>query len=259
MVTLFNNNRLKLLSFLVLFVFSLKSFGQSQNSLSATLSYLELKDEFNHGFVFRGPDINLNYRFEKNFTKSYFSYELNIAGGGKVANGSWGFRWFVKPFDASYLFRAGDRNIFIGPSISSTFDIQTYPDLHAGPIFWNASYGLDFKLKYQFKLANSDFECLFANNLISLVSRPDEDRDPYYFSSGLFQNLKDIHQNMTIKSVSKFIDARVELNYFPSTKNNKLAIGYYFSYTGNTDPPKFIQYINGIQFRWYLNQSEDEK
>ena len=59
-----------------------QDYGYAGSKFSIGASYLELKDELNHGLVFRGPDIRLSYEYGKIDSSKYFQLHLKSGGWG---------------------------------------------------------------------------------------------------------------------------------------------------------------------------------
>jgi len=116
--------------------------GQSDSGskyIGFSASYMELKDQLNHGFVFAGPDVKFEYGSRKIDSQQYRQLSAALSGGGKTALGSWGFRWAASPFqmNRSYNIHQGESlAIYCGPDFSINYNLQNYPDMHSGHLSW---------------------------------------------------------------------------------------------------------------------------
>lgn len=73
---------------LILMIISVKVNAQNPPShrsphLSFSASYMELKDQINHGFVFRGPDVVIEYGIQRLTSLRYFNYSFSVVAVGK--------------------------------------------------------------------------------------------------------------------------------------------------------------------------------
>lgn len=227
------------------------------NFLSVGVSYLEIKDELNHGLVFKGPDVSLEYGFQKIDSTRYFGFSGSLSGGGKTAVGSWGFRWSMSPINTHYLYRIGNgrgSNIYLGPSFQVSYNVQNYSEMHAGPIIWMTSYDLGIYLSGIFKLNDRLIEFHFRNTLGALSGRPEEERDPYYFSTNFGENFSYMHSNMVFGTVNSFNQTELGATLFLSPGKRAKAISYHFQYTGYFNAPEFRQLSHSIEYTWFFKK-----
>lgn len=229
------------------------------SSFSAGASYFELKDELNHGLVFRGPDVMVYYGYNSIDSKRYFSYQVSLGGGGKTTKGTWGFTWYFSPVDVHYSWRIGNNSanrLYLGPSLKAQYFVQNYPDLHAGPINWFTSYDLGIHMSAFFVVKDMLFELKYRNNVLSLNSRPLIERDPYYFSTAIGDNLSDFHSNMTTNTVNRYNQSELTATLFLEGAKRVQSISYQFNFTGFFTPPSFIQIFNQFRYTLYFNSKQ---
>ncbi|MEO1261746.1 MAG: hypothetical protein AAFZ15_23280 [Bacteroidota bacterium] len=245
--------------FLLIFIW-VNSFAQNRtyegSFLSINVSYLELKDEFNHGLVFRGPDIGLEYGIQRLDGKKYFEYVAVLGAGGKTTAGTWGFRWLLSPLNVHYSWKIKDGenfNLFIGPSARVNYNIQNYPELHTGPIIWMGNYDVGVQLSSFISIKKKLVELKLNTNAIGWQSRPEQERNPYYYSAGFGENFSDLHKNLELGGVDKFNQTTFEARLFLDKKNKARSISYLFFYTGYYDRPEFTEVFHAIKYTWFLN------
>lgn len=250
-------NRIFIISFLLI---SHVSFGQAPDykgsKLSIGLSYLELKDEFNYGIVFRGPDIRTSYEYESVDSSNHFNYTFSLGGGGKTAKGTWAGTWYLSPISTHYLWRLGnaENRFYLGPSFIAQYNIQNYPELHAGPIFWMTSYELGFQFSCFLATNGKLIELSLQNSLVSLTSRPSEERDPYYFTTSIVENFSDLHSDLTVSSFNKYIQTQLTASLHLKGKKRKKAISYSFNFLNYNESPNFTQLFHQFRYTWFFNQ-----
>lgn len=229
------------------------------NFITAGASYLELKDELNHGFVFKGPDADITFGLNRIGPEHYFSYSLSIAGGGKTAAETWGFRWFFSPLDMQYswnIARSNKWSLYLGPRVFVGYDVQNYPEMHAGPIIWLTNYNLGFNLSAFTHIWGNPTRLELKNSVFSATSRPDIGRDPYYFTTDVGENFSDMHQNMVWGSLDKFESTEMSITMqLNNGKRPARSISYVFNYLRYRNPPELQQLFHAIRFTWHLNSS----
>lgn len=229
------------------------------SALTVGLSYFELKDELNHGLVFRGPDIRLSYGYEILDSSKYFSYNFSLGGGGKTTKGTWAGTWYLSPINSHYSWNINNQansRFYLGPSFKVQYNIQNYPELHAGSILWMTSYELGFHFSSFITLKNKIIELSLQNSLLSLNSRTPEERDPYYFTTKIGENFSDIHSNMSIGSFSQYNQTEISATIYFEGKKRKTSLGYTFNFTGYFDSPTYTQVFHQISYKWFLNKTQ---
>lgn len=239
----------------------LETFSQQKvfkgNFFSIGVSYLEIKDELNHGFVFKGPDISLGYGFQNIDSARYFTYSGSISGGGKTAVGTWGFRWSLSPVNTHYLIRINEKSkstVYLGPSFLVSYNVQNYSELHAGPIIWMTSYDLGIKLSAIIDLNEKLIELQFRNTVGALSGRPEAERDPYYFTTNFGENFSNMHSNMKLGTVNTSNQTEVKITLFLNSKMQTKGLSYNFQYTGYFNDPEFRQLSHSIEYTWYFKK-----
>ena len=235
----------------------IRSYKGSFFSLST--SYLELKDDFNYGLVFRGPDIGIEFGHNNVNEKYYFEFSSRLEGGGKTTIGTWGFRWYISPINARYLWKVTESdgfNLYVGPSTRVNYNIQTYPDLHAGPIIWMSNYDLGVSVNSFFSLGNKLLEVRLNTNLFGWHSRPSEDRDPYFYESGFGDNFSQLHEKLNPGGLSEFRQTEFETRLYFKGKKRSQSISYLFAFTGYYNRVEFRELIHSLKFTWFIKSQD---
>jgi len=234
-------------------VYSIEKSEYRSRYLSFTASYMELKDQINHGFVFRGPDVVFEYGVQKLNPNRYMEYSFSLGGGGKTALDSWGFRWETSPVNYSYLFKTfniKESVIYFGPEFSVNYNIQNYPDLHTGHLNWMTNYSIGFQLLGLTSYRGKTIKLHFRNSLLSLTSRPKEQRDQHYFSIKPGDIIADTHKNMSLDPFYKFFRTKLGAELKITQRSS---ISYEFHYVGFSDSPEFQQLNHAIKYTFYFN------
>lgn len=213
-------------------------------------AYLEGKDRLNHGFLFQGPDVTIEYGFEKNSEHFIWGYSFGLGGGGKLIADSWSFRWEIAPINAYYLFHAGNiagNSFLVGPYLSANYNVQNYPDMHTGYLGWLTSYTLGIHLVGSTNIANKDIAFRVQSSVASLVSRPQVNRDLYFFSVSFADVFSDVHSNFRLASFDSFFQGQFEIEM---PIRNRRSLSYIVNYDRYTSEPAYQQVSHALAYTW---------
>ena len=221
--------------------------------VSVSASYFELKDRINHGFVFIGPDAGLAFGIRNMRAGRYFDYSLSLDGGGKIALDSWGFRWAISPVNFAYAFNvhtANETALYAGPAFFVNYSIQNYPDMHSGWLNWMTNYSLGLHLAGRTNVRGKTLNVQMRNAILSLTSRPESQRDQYYFSLRASDILGDTHSNMRLSPIYDYVQTDLRAEVFLGERSS---LAYLFHYTKYVDAPTFQQLSHGLKYTFYFN------
>jgi len=248
---------------IVLIMTSLLSYSQiidyKGSTFSAGLSYYELKDELNHGLVFRGPDIRLSYGYAIIDSTKYFNYSFGLGGGGKTTRGTWAGTWLISPFNSHYAWKIKSNTntkFYIGPSLNANWNIQNYPELHAGSILWMTSYELGFHFSSFIPVRGKILELSIQNSLLSMTSRTPKNGDPYYFTTQVGENITDIHGEMSIGFFNQYNQTEISATVNFMGKKRKSFLSYTFNFIGYFDNQSYTQIYHQLNYKWFLKKVE---
>lgn len=143
--------------------------------------------------------------------------------------------------------------IFLGPYFQAQYNVQNYPELHAGSISWMTSYEIGFSFKYFLTIKSKTVELSAQNSLLSLNSRTPKERDPYFFSINIGDNFSDLHSNMVFGSFNQYNQTDISVAIYFDKKKRK-SLSYTFNYTGYYDGPTYNQVFHQIGYEWFLNK-----
>ena len=225
--------------------------------VAVTSSYFELKDDFNHGFVFRGPDVLLEYGRERTSEKRQSEFLVQIGGGGKAAAGSWGFRWAITPAQYARLFRIPTRSafpLFVGPTISLDYGVQNYPDMHAGPINWMTSVSAGLRARGHIVSRQQLIRFRISYSPVGLVSRPSVHRDQHVFSVRVGDIISDLHKDFQFAGPASFRRTDLLVEYFLGRQQSKHAIGYHVISNHVSQGPNFSELSHSIRYTFYFSE-----
>lgn len=241
----------------VVLIGPIRATAQTESTLGGThliltAGYLELKDQANHGFVFRGPDLTLSVAVRSFSSSRYFEYSLGLGGGGKRGADSWGFRWYLQPLRVEYLLdvsTAEGRRLLIGPALEASYEIDNYPDLHAGSIQWLTDYSLGVRALALVRLGDRPLRLTIESAVTSLTSRTGSDQDPHHFRVSPGEILSSVHKDLTLQAPWNHtrLSASIETNW-----GLNRSWGYVLRYVDHSRSPTFVRLSNEVWMSFRL-------
>jgi hypothetical protein len=222
--------------------------------LSFSADYLELKDQLNHGFVFRGPDVSLWVGMRRDVGSGWLDYSFRLSGGGKTALGTWGFRWAVAPVNIAYLATVYAKDgavLSVGPSIRAEYDIQNYPDLHTGLLNWVTSYAIGIRIVAGAEIRSRGVRAELEADLAGAVSRPALDRDPQLFSLRPGDILRNAHDGLRFVQPTDFLRTSISIG---TAVGRAGFLDYRFVFVGFFDRPSYRQLSHGLQYQRFFRR-----
>ncbi len=213
---------------------------------------MELKDQFNHGFVFRGPDLVIQFGFERQNINRIFDYSFSLGGGGKTTLDSWGFRWAINPINLSYAVNvtpASKAALFLGPALYMNYSIQNYPEMHTGHLNWMTNYSLALQILGVIPVKKKNLNIQLTTALISLVSRPETNRDPYFFSTKAADIIRNINSNLKLASSADFLRTNLSIGFNLGAKR---FLAYELQYISHSGQPQFHQLSHALRYVFYF-------
>ncbi len=243
--------------FLNIFILSAhESYDFKSLYLSLTTSYMELKDDINFGLTYIGPDAIIGFGYKEKDENKIINYEFSFGAGGKLFSESWGFRWEISPADFSYSFNILNKekvSLYLGPGLNIKYGIQNYPDMHSGWLNWMTSYNLGINTEIYLKIGKGSFKVQFRNSLLSLTSRPELERDQYYFSLELSDIISDTHSNMSLTPFFQYLETGLNVEMLLG-ENHTLALD--LQYNGYFIEPLYKELFFSIKYTYFFKGAE---
>jgi hypothetical protein len=244
-------NALKIL-FLCLVCLPMSS--NAEHSIFLSFDYLQSKDSFNHGILFEGQDYRLGYRNTAQIGNYNIELESALKFGTSKGKGILGLNIAIQPFK---LFVGRKVSIInevatkIGFELGTYYRFSLYPDLQMGDDFWITAYTLSPSIIVEIPVKNNKLRLKLSNSLLSLISRPDEKKDEYYFSLRAGDILRDIHSNFSINLPHSFNYFDFEADYNFLLYNNHFSLGYFFKHLAYLKGPEIRELNHGIKLEYY--------
>lgn len=231
--------------------------ARTEHTLTLKTQYLQIKDEFNYGLTFQGPNLGIEYALVKSLKKSMFSYTPDLTFGANFSKGV-GLAWHFRPVDVYYGFKVSNdppRPLYIGAYFATDYNWQLYPELQSGQLFWWSAFEIGPKLFYELPLDRKLIKLSFSTSLIGWTSRPTPSTETHFYSLKFSDFVNNPHSNLTFGTSNRFNHTRVEVEM----KNNaakRFSIAYAFEYFGYYEAPKISQLTHAIHLKWRLGKSD---
>lgn len=215
--------------FLISTDFQAQDIKQHNHNLS--INYLQIKEEMNHGLVFRGPGINYSFSLFKKNSQGEIHYDvlfgLTYLQTRDIAAGNINFI----PLKLDYLFSCNGGNLKLGPSLIADYNYELYPDLQSGYSYWFTNFCVGGILTYKFSIAAHKLALSLNTSIMGFTSRQPAYYDPYFFDLSLGDIMQFVHQDLTFGSWNRFNRTEFEIIWHPRTES-RLAFAYVFNYHG---------------------------
>ena len=208
----------------------------------------QVKEAANFGLVFTGPVINYGMTWTRKNDKRMITYGYELRVGIPFSKKIPALDIYVKPVDMAYMFRfQGLKNmLYIGPTFKSEYNYTFYPQLQSGFDYWFTSFSLGLKFHYAFNFRKSTFQTVLSSSLAGFISRQPEYRDPYFYDIGFRYAVRDLHQNLVLRSLDKYNTADFEM-LWKSDPKSRFTFGYELHYSGYYPAPEYKKISHSIK------------
>ncbi|HXH18818.1 MAG TPA: hypothetical protein VNJ07_07010 [Chitinophagales bacterium] len=213
---------------------------------------LEIKDRPNYGMEFKGLEIPLfRAGIQREYNHSFFDWHTQTGGGILFREGmqSLNFQWKLN--DVFYGIEM-DKNekfkIYFGPSLILNYTYQLYPFLHAGHSFWFTNYSIGPKVFAEIPLKKIKplLKLSLYNSIAGVTSRPDAERDPYFYSFKFTDLMKFWHHDMRAGTFNLFNYTCFTTELYFTRTNRDVSLAYNFNYIGYYREPRMDYLSQGV-------------
>ena len=228
---------LLILAVILCALLSNKVYSQNKNKIAISTGFLQIKDDFNQGMVFNGAMMNFQYRHSLYFSSVELQYKPKMAIGVPLSKGMMAVNINIAPVDISCLtpvYNSEQHLIKIGLNFATNYSYQSYPDLHAGRLFWFGEIGFSPVMQYKYRWSKSIIGINLQNSILGFASRPTS-YNPYFYSLKFTDFLTNPHKNMQFGSLNKYNHTDLQIEYIPNklkTSNFALGMEYIGAYYG---------------------------
>ncbi len=244
-----------LILLLIAYILPAEDKKEIEHSVYLNTEYAQIKDEFNYGLVFSGPDLELGYTLFRRVNKSVFIYSPALYFGVNFNKGM-GVFWGVKPIDLflGTVAKESDRVLFtIGGYLSDSYSFQQYPELQSGHMFWYTSIETGPKLLLTIPFKNRKLNLSFSNSLAGFTSRPEPGTETYFYSLLFSDFIRNSHSNFTFGSFGTFNHTIFNIHLNRRTER-RCSIGYEFEYFGYYREPVVHSINHALTLTWRLGK-----
>jgi hypothetical protein len=225
-----------------------------QSSIYVSSGLFEMKEEANLGMVFKAPQISGGLTLERPVKDNILIYQNRITLGPAFSRGMMGFPLSVKPVDLFYGINVVEKStrFYLGPTLKIDYNLQCYPDLHSGFLFWVTDYHVGIGGLLELPLNKILIRMQLSNSVAGFISRPEAERDPYFFSLRFSDIMSSIHQDFSFGSCGLFNNTIFELGIFPGKDNHGFCVSYYMEYFVYSKKPEIAYLHHSIKINFPL-------
>lgn len=218
--------------------------------ISFNTQYIQIKDEFNYGLVFSGPNLVAGYSLARISDKDILQYSLEIGFGGVFNKGA-GYAWRFKPIDVYYGRILNGKRFKIGGYVAADYQWQQYSELQGGRLFWFSTIELGPKIEYALPYKSGVIIFDFSNSMVGFTSWPEPSTETYYYDFSFSEFISVANQNLSFGSFNQFNRTKIGAFIKPdSWKHFKM--GYRFEYFGHYKEPALSFICHSIKLNWNL-------
>lgn len=234
---------------ILLFLPSEQLFSQNKNKITVLAGVEQLKDEFNYGLVFTGPQLQFQYQYCWDLSVVTLGYNLKIGLGVPFSRKMAAVNIDFSPIDFSCFARLHEsefHSLKAGLILSTNYYYQVYANLQNNHLFWFGEIGLSPAIQYEYRWKEQSVKFIVRNSVLGFVSRPTRN-DPYFYSLKFSDFFVRPHENLQFGSFDKYNHTYLQIEYNPKiSKKNVFGLGMeYISSYFNAN----FQYLN-YSFSW---------
>ena len=223
-------------------------------SIALRSVFRQIKDEYNHGLVFSGGDLGVDYRTAITSATERWSYEPQLMMG-VMHHGFGGLAAHLqlRPLDLSYARRIGrgDGTPMLGPYGAVNYAWQVYPQLQSGHMFWYSSFELGARVFAQPSIAGRQLALRGSLALLGWASRPSFTNEEYFYSLRFGDFVRNPHRNMLFGGPGLFQHADLEVELLPRNGRRR-SLAYAFEFWGYSSFPQVKNLSHSLTLRWAL-------
>ena len=202
--------------------------AQYKNKFAVSTEFLQIKEEFNHGMVFNGPQVGFQYLLFWNFPAIELRYSPKVALGLPFNRGMIAANINFTPIDVSCfkaVYQSENHSLKAGLNFASNYSYQSYPDLQSARLFWFGEIGLSPAIEYQYKWAKRAIQINLQNSLLGFVSRT-KNYNPYFYSFRFSSFFTAPHKDLQFGSFDKYNHTKAQIDYTSNKLNtNSFSLG----------------------------------
>ncbi len=204
-----------------------------RHALSVWAGNISVKEGFNYGLVFNGPQLNLRYALHWTAGRFDFSYNPELAVGVPLSRGMAAVNLQITPVELAFqaaVFQTDRHRLQVGGDVAARYRYQAYPDLQNAHLFWFGEIGLSLRLRYTYRWHGGSLCLRWSNSLLGFVSHTSVN-PPYFYSLKLADFVVQPHRHLQFGSFNRYDRTAVQIEYAPAAlARHSFGIG--LAYTG---------------------------
>lgn len=188
------------------------------HQLSVAVGSVSIKEGFNGGMVFNGPQAAVRYELHWAAGVFDFSYNPELALGLPLSRGMAAVNLQVTPVELAFqapVWQSARHRLQLGGEVAARYRYQEYPDLQNAHLFWFCEIGLSWRLGYAFQWQGGRLSLQWANSLLGFVSHT-PDNPPYFYSLTFADFVVRPHQTLQFGSFDRYDRTALRLEYAPA-------------------------------------------
>jgi hypothetical protein len=208
------------------------AYSQVKQSHSIVLGFLQLKDEFGLGMAFNGVQLEYRYGLHWKISEHEILYQPKLGLGTAFKRGMLLAHVNIAPVNVTWtmpFFERDGHKIRGGANFIMDYNYQLYNELHDGPIFWNAEFGLSPVINYSYQWDEKRIIASFQNSLLGFTSRRQGIDDPYKFLFTWKDFVVYPHEDMKFGSFNNYNHTKLSFEFVPDIFK-KHSFAYEFDY-----------------------------
>jgi len=199
---------------IIIFCIVLPLYAQTNQSHSLVLGFLQIKDQFNLGMVFDGPQFEYRYGITWEIDGDEIQYQPKLAFGEGSSHDIAGYQVRIVPINFSWI-RSFFEGFKGGLNLVNDYSYQMYPDLQGSHLFWASEIGISPVVKYNYQWENKGIEISLQNSLFGFTSHTQEN-EPYFYSFAVKDFFAKPHEDLKFGSFNSYNHTNISFEYIPT-------------------------------------------
>lgn len=204
-----------------------------RHTLAVRAGLLSVKEGFNGGLVFNGPQLDVRYELHWTAGRFDFSYSPELAVGAPLSRGMAAVNLQITPVELAFqaaILQTDRHRLQVGGDVAARYRYQVYPDLQNAHLFWFGEIGLSLRLRYTYRWHGGSLCLRWCNSLLGFVSHTSVN-PPYFYSFKLADFAVRPHEDLRFGSFDRYDRTVVQIEYAPAALKSHL-FGFGLEYVG---------------------------
>ncbi len=218
--------------------------------------FFQIKDALNYGLTYSGINLNGGYHWQQTSSDHRVSYATDLAFGVNFNKGI-GLAWHFKPLDLFYGFKMKISEsldpIYVGPYLATHYQVQLYPYLQSGHMFWFTTIEYGPRVETQIQIGDRSIFFRLTNSLAGWTARPKPATETYFYSLRFSDFIQNPNSRFNFGSFEVFNHTNLTLEMNPRP-GKRLSVGYEFDYVGIFYDPNLHYIAHSFNLTWKIGK-----